>query len=333
MPNKLKDAVRHKFARKNYNQRDWRAYDQTLVNQGSITIWFNEEAISQWNQAKPLKLPRGRPRIYSELAIQTCHTLRFLNKKALRQTQGFIASIIAMLKLPLQTPDHTTLSRRLQTIKLPRKVLERKPGDHSRSSGSLIVIVDSTGLKVMGEKEWMNYKHGTRQRKVWRKLHIAVDETGEIIAHELTTHTTVDSSTVEPLLEQIEQPVSEFIGDGGYDHPPTYNAIKIHRDSHLQGEPKIIIPPNIGFKSITDDDHDSRKTNQKIIEEQGREKWQKQTGYSRRGVSENTFWRYKAVIGNKIHSKHDAAQKNEVHIGILVLNKFHKMGMPKSKAA
>ena len=71
----------------------------------------------------------------------------------------------------------------------------------------------------------------------------------------------------------------------------------------------------------------------KIIEEQGREKWQKQTGYSRRGVSENTFWRYKAVIGNKIHSKHDAAQKNEVHIGILVLNKFHKMGMPKSKAA
>ena len=98
MPNKLKDAVRHKFARKNYNQRDWKAYDQTLVNQGSINIWFNEEAISQWNQAKPLKLPRGRPRIYSELAIQTCHTLRFLNKKALRQTQGFIASIITMLK-------------------------------------------------------------------------------------------------------------------------------------------------------------------------------------------------------------------------------------------
>jgi hypothetical protein len=39
--------VRDKFARKNYNQRDWKAYDKALVGQGSITIWFNEEAISQ----------------------------------------------------------------------------------------------------------------------------------------------------------------------------------------------------------------------------------------------------------------------------------------------
>ena len=101
MPNKLKDAVRHKFSRKHYNQRDWRAYDQALVNQGSITIWFNEEAVSQWNHVKPVKLPRGPPTLYSELAIQTCNTLRFLHKKALRQTQGFVASIIEMLQLPL----------------------------------------------------------------------------------------------------------------------------------------------------------------------------------------------------------------------------------------
>lgn len=333
MPNKLKDAVRHKFSKKNYNQRDWKAYDQTLVNQGSITIWFDEEAVSQWNQVKPLKLPRGRPRLYSELAIQTCHTLRFLNKKALRQTQGFVVSIIAMLKLPLQTPDHTTLSRRLQTIKIPRKAPKKKPGDHSRSAGSLIVIVDSSGLKVMGEKEWMNYKYDTRQRKVWRKLHIAVDETGEIIAHELTTHITGDSATVEALLAQIEQPISEFIGDGGYDHPPTYSALKTHSESHLQVEPTIIIPPNIGFKGVTEDDPGSRRNNQRVIEEQGRERWQKQTDYGRRGVSENTFWRYKAIIGNKINSRNDAAQKNEVHIGILILNKFHKMGMPKLKVA
>lgn len=215
---------------------------------------------------------RGRPRLHSELAIQTCHTLRFLNKKALRQTQGFVSSIIEMLKLPLQTPDHTTLSRRLQTIKIPRKVSQIKPDTHSGTSNSVIVIVDSTNLKVMGEKEWMNYKHGTRQRKVWRKLHIAVDETGEIIAHELTTHTTGDSSTVETLLEQIEQPISEFIGDGGYDHPPTYNALKTHCGSRLQTDPTIIIPPNIGFKSITEDDPESRRHNQKIIAEQGREK-------------------------------------------------------------
>lgn len=191
MPYKLKDAVRHKFDKKSYNKRDWQAYDQSLVNRGSLVILFSEEVVSNWNMCKQPHQKRGRTKTYSDLAIQTCHTLRLLQKQALRQTQDPVSSIIGLLGLDLAVPDHTTLSRRLQNLAIPR--------NPSSSNSSTVVIVDSSGLKVTGEKEWMNHKHGTCQRKVWGKLHIAINEQGEIIAHELTTYTAGDSSVVGSL--------------------------------------------------------------------------------------------------------------------------------------
>lgn len=325
MPYKLKDNVRHKFSKKSYNKRDWKAYDACLVNRGSLTIWFNEEAISKWNMPKEESKKRGRPKIYSDLAIETCHTLRLLQKQGLRQTQGFVSSIISLLRLKLTIPDHTTLSRRLQTIVLAKRV--------SSSNKPVVVIVDSTGLKVMGEKEWMTYKHGTRQRKVWRKLHLAIDEQGEIIAHELTSHTTSDSSQVETLLMQIDAPIKTVIGDGGYDQPSTYQAIENQAKCQGHSPRQIIIPPNPQFQAIQNDDPHPRKENQQIIEQQGRQKWQSKTNYGRRAKVENTFSRYKTIIGNKIKSQNLKAQKNEVHIAILMLNKMHKMGMPKAQKA
>ena len=97
------------------------------------------------------------------MAIETSHTIRLVYKQGLRQTEGLMRSIVRSMKLDLAIPDHTTLSRRSKRVMLRKKPLPK---------GSVVIIVDSTGLKVVGEKEWMNHKHGTRQRKVWRKLHL-----------------------------------------------------------------------------------------------------------------------------------------------------------------
>ena len=44
------------------------------------------------------------------------------------------------------------------------------------------LVIDSTGLKVFGEGEWKVKKHGQEKRRVWRKLHLAVDAgTHEVI--------------------------------------------------------------------------------------------------------------------------------------------------------
>jgi hypothetical protein len=69
-------------------------------------------------------------------------------------------------------------------------------------------------------------KHGTSKRRSWRKLHIGFDAvTGRIVASILTDRDVDDASQVEPLLDQIAEPVELFLGDGGYDRTGVYTAL------------------------------------------------------------------------------------------------------------
>jgi Transposase DDE domain len=325
MPYKLKDPVRHKFAKKSYNKRDWKAYEEGLRNRGDLTIWFCEDAVAAWNHCDNEKRKRGRQRQYSDLAIETSHTIRLVYKQALRQTEGLMRSIVRSMKLDLAIPDHTTLSRRSRRVLLRKKPLPK---------GSVVIIVDSTGLKVVGEKEWMNHKHGTRQRKVWRKLHLCINEYGEILSATLTSHIESDTGQVGDLLETIEGPVSELIGDGGYDNPSTYEALEAYEKRSNQNRPiKAIIPPNTGFQEAKETDSAQRLGNIHLIEDKGKLSWQNQMDYGRRARVENTMHRYKSIIGNKLRSKTFESQNTEVQIAARILNRMAHLGMPKAQKA
>lgn len=327
MPYKLKDAVRHKFTKKSYNKRDWNAYEEGLRNRGDLTIWFCEDAVSAWNHCDNGNRKRGRQRQYSDLAIETSHTIGLVYKQALRQTEGLMRSIVQLMKLDLAIPDHTTLSRRSRRVLLRKKALPK-------SKGSVVIIVDSTGLKVVGEKEWMSHKHGTRQRKVWRKLHLCINEDGDILSATLTNHIESDTGQVGNLLKGIEDPISEFIGDGGYDSPSTYQALEVHEKRSNQNRPiKVIIPPNTGFQEAKDTDSAQRLSNIHLIEEKGKLSWQNQMDYGRRARVENTIHRYKAIIGNKLRSKTLESQNTEVQIAMWILNRMANLGMPKAQKA
>ena len=111
---------------------------------------------------------------YSELAILTALTLRAVFRLALRQTEGLIGSIIGLLGLDLSVPDHTTLSRRAETVEVPRPRPDSRT-DAGRDPEPLHLLVDSTGLKLCGAGEWLVEKDGTRTRRAWRKMHLGVD--------------------------------------------------------------------------------------------------------------------------------------------------------------
>ena len=167
------------------------AYDAALRQRGSLTVWFTDAAIAAW-KAEPQTTRGGQPRT-SALAITTALTLRAVFRLALRQTEGLIGSILALLGLDLAVPDHSTLSRRAETLEvsLPR------PG-----VGPVHLLVDSTGLKLCGAGEWLIEKHGTRTRRSWRKLHVGVDaDTGRILAAVLTTNDVDDACQVSALLD------------------------------------------------------------------------------------------------------------------------------------
>ena len=152
---------------------------------------------------------RGRQLDYSDAAIQTCLTMKVLFGMALRQTTGFVESLLRLINLDWMVPNFSTLSRRQKTLKVNIP--------YRGSQGPLQLLIDSTGIKVEGEGEWNARKHGGSKRRVWRKIHIrcptgecvhsprgGIDEqTLEIRAAELTTSDVGDAPMLPELLDQI----------------------------------------------------------------------------------------------------------------------------------
>jgi len=150
---------------------------------------MSEESIASWLEPKEKYCGRGRPRIYSNIAVQTSLMVRQVYSLPLRQTQGFLLSISQLMNLDLPIMDYSNLSKRSDGLEFKRLIDTIEAGSH--------VIVDSTGLKVYGKDEWHQEKHNVLARRTWRKLHIAVDENHQFLSCELTT-TCVGDPTALP---------------------------------------------------------------------------------------------------------------------------------------
>jgi len=317
MPFKLHSKGRRHIPRQRHRVANWREYDATLRNRGSLTIWFTPDAIAGWN-AQPRTTPGGQ-RHYSDLAIETALTLRAVFRLALRQSEGLIGSIMGLLEIDLPVPDHTTLSRRACGLPVQMPWRDRTGDRH--------LIVDSTGLKLRGAGEWLFEKHGTAKRRAWRKLHIGIDAaSGEIVAFDLTDKDVDDASHVPTLLDQLTQAPASFMADGAYDRTATYDAI-LARNPFA----RFIVPPCKGAvpgptATISPTQRDLHIL---AMDEHGRMNWQKASGYNKRSRVEAAISRYKRVIGDTLKSRRDARRATEVAIAVKSLNRMTRLGRAK----
>ena len=151
LPFKANSARRHHIPKQKRRVTNWAAYDASLRQRGSLTVWFSDEAIAAW-RATPRTTRGGQP-WDSPLAILTALTLRTVFHLALRRTEGLIGSI-GLLGLTLAVPDHSTLSRRAETLDLPQ--LRSGTGI---GAAPVHLLVDSTGLKLCGAGEWLLKNH------------------------------------------------------------------------------------------------------------------------------------------------------------------------------
>ena len=125
----------------------------------------------------------------------------------LRQAEGFLRSVSALLRLNIHIPDHSTLSRRSMTL----APVQIRP---SGSDGAVHILIDSTGLKVHRGRG----SRDKRNRRQWRKLHLVVDaDTGDFLASELTTRRASDCAQVPSLLAEITRELASVMTDGAYD--------------------------------------------------------------------------------------------------------------------
>jgi transposase len=314
MPYKHNESRRHKIEKAKYRIINWPEYNNALRKRGDFTVYFTEEAIDGWHSPKLGK--RGRPQKYSVFAIKASLMIRQVFRLPLRQTQGFMNSLVTALDIDISLPDFSSLSKR--SVALPRHKLTNE-----LEAGS-IVIVDSTGLKVYGKDEWHQEKHDVAARRTWRKLDLAVDENHQIIACELTTPETGDPTAVPDLLDQIDTPFDTFIADGAYDGDPVSQAI-------LKQLPaaQVVVPPH--KTAVCSTAGDSQRDNHiRVIDEIGRIAWQQKTSYNLRNYAEMAMQRVKRIFGNTMKARKLPQQKTEAWVTAVALNSMTSLGMPVS---
>jgi len=312
----MKSRVHPKYKTR-YRVSNWAEYDRSLVERGNITLWISEDAIASWKPAPTGR--RGAQRKFSDHAIETAWTLRLIFKLPLRQAEGFLRSILSLISVDLEAPDHTTLSRRSQHLNIQLARVSTKQSIH--------LIVDSTGLSIVGEGEWAAAKYGGRGTRAWKKLHIGVDESGLIVAEALTHGSADDAKTAVDFIDEVENDVQSFTADAAYDTIAIYDA------AEARGANVIVPPIKTATKSKrTKALHCARDHTIKRIKEIGRRQWKKESGYHRQARVENTFFRYKTIIGGKLRARHPKSQKVEAIIACNILNRMAIIGRPESFA-
>jgi hypothetical protein len=304
-------------AKSKYKITNWSKYNESLVQRGSITFWFSDEVIDQWEH--PNDEPKvGHPFVYSDVAIESLLVLRELFRLPYRQTEGLGRSLVRLMQVEVAIPDYTSLAKRAAKMEISLDVADR--------TGSIDVVVDSTGLKVFGEGEWKTRKHGVSKRRTWRKLHLAVNpKTQEIEAEVLTENSGHDADQVEPLMQQIDEQVDAFYGDGAYDQWKVYGTLE------EQGTQPIIPPRRNAKIKQHGNSNESRLPRDEAIREirrVGRKSWKESISYHRRSLSETAMYRMKRCFGNELKNRELTNQRAEARLRSKILNHFTHLGLP-----
>jgi DDE family transposase len=280
-------------------------------------MWIAEDIVQTWHVSEP-EAKRGHPRIYTDTAILTMATLQEIYHLGVRQTQGLMESIGAVLHLAVAIPAYSTLSRRRATLEiaLPR-IHQQEP---------LHVVVDSTGVKVFGEGEWKVRQHGYPRRRTWRKVHVGVDEaSGEVVAAVVTTNDYPDSQVWPDLLAQVDDPIRQVSGDGAYDRRTCYDAIR-NRNA------RAAIPPQPNAKiwrhGNTKAERLARDENLRRIRQIRRAAWKRECGYHRRSLAETTMFRLKTIFGDRLSARSFAGQATQMLVRCATLNRMLQSGKP-----
>ena len=305
-----------------YRLTNWPAYNQALIQRGSLQLWIDEDTLQNWYYQGPHK-PGGAYR-YSDACIECALRIKYVLGLAFRQTQGFIASLFEAMKLTLQPPSYSQLCRRQAQLTQQLTPAKSLPA----SQEPAYVVIDSTGLKVYGEGEWKVRQHGTSQRRTWRKVHVAYEEaSSEILAIALTTNDIDDGSMLPSLLDEVVLPISRVGADGAYDQTKVYDYLQ-------QRQIQAIIPPRSNAVLWNDSQGQllahARNEALVAIGTLGLAEWKRQVGYHRRSKAETGMYRLKITFGERLQSRGLSSQQVEVRLKAACLNRFSRFRYAKS---
>lgn len=305
--------VEEKKKRGRYRTTNWAAYNAALKARGSLTVWLDRDM--PW-LAEPTGKP-GRPPTFSDAAIQFCLSIKCLFNLPLRQSLGLVQSLLKLAQLDWPVPDYSTVCRRQAGLQVQ---LSYRP-----NATALNLLVDSTGVKFIGEGEWKRKKHGAEYRRQWRKVHLGIDEqTLEIRAIEVTDNSVGDAPMLPELLAQIpaDEAIASVSADGAYDTKACHAAIAARG---AMG----VIPPRKNAQAWKDSGVGARVRNEAVAacKRLGRTIWKCWSGYHRRSLVETKMHCFKR-LGERVMARSFARQVVELHVRVALLNRFTQLGTP-----
>jgi hypothetical protein len=296
-----------------YRTTNWKAYNAALKARGSLLIWL--DPCMNWHGQASGK--RGRSPTFSDEAIQFCLSLKCLFSLPLRQAMGMTQSLLQLAGLDWPVPDYSTVSRRQKTLRVAIEVVPTTTGLH--------LLVDSTGIRMLGQGEWKTKKHGADYRRQWRKVHLGIDAvTLEIRAMEVTDNSIGDAPMLPNLLGQIppEEPIVSVSGDGAYDTKRCHEAIALRQADAVIPTRKNAKPWKINRLGA-----EVRNEILRATRRLGRTIWKKWSGYHRRSLVETKMRCFK-LLGERIMARDFDRQVAELQVRAAVLNRFTRLGTP-----
>ena len=304
-----------------YRVRNWSAYNKSLVQRGSITLWISEDILENWHPKVEGKRQRGGQVSYSDQSIECLLLLKAVYHLPYRQTVGFAQSIMDLLGADVRVPDYTTLCKRSTDLMVDMATSNPDEPKH--------IVMDSTGLKIYGEGEWKVRQHGYSKRRTWRKLHLSVDANShEIEAIVLSEASLDDAEAGKQLLIETSGEIEQIDADGSYDKRKFYEA------SQRRGVKHIIVPPRRNAKIWQHGNSKKaplpRDQNLRGIRQLGRKKWKQEVGYHRRSLAETAVFRFKIIFGNTLSTRTLPRQITEARVKAVALNRMTQLGMPDS---
>ncbi len=277
-----------KPAPQKYRTTNWKTYNEALKARSSLLIWL--DTTMNWHGQPSGK--RGRSQTFSDEAVQFCLSIKCLFNLPLRHAMGMTQSLLHLAGLNWAVPDYSTISRRQKTLQVAIGAVPATTGLH--------LLVDSTGIKMLGEGDWKTKKHGADYRRQWRKVHLGIDaSTLEIRTMEVTDNSIDDAPVLPALLDQIsvDERIASVSDDGAYDTKDCHEAIAL-REAHA------IIPTRKNAKPWKTNRRgaDARNDILHATRRLGRTIWKKWSGYHRRSLVETKMRCFK-LLGERVMAR------------------------------
>ena len=289
-------------------QRNWRKYNASLVQRGSLTFFCDPKVLRSLRRARKVQGATGRPAFHPQLILFLL-LLKLAYRLSYRACEGMAQHLFGQHKI--QVPSYSTLCRRMRTLsdQLP-SLSKRRPN---------IALLDASGFKIEGEGEWTVKIHGKSKRRAWVKVHLSVDcRSGEVIDMIVTPSNVSDVRVGVQLLKRMPRTVKEIYADGAYDGDD-FRRLAYEKDI------TPTVPPPKNAKLRTESHQASRNDALRVIQVLGGDRvarclWGKLTGYCHRVKVESAFSRLKRLFGERLFSRRFDAITVEVWLKALLSN-------------